>query len=311
MSVATKSAGQLPAVPRPRRDGGSASRRVSGRFNSAALLLLPALVMLAVVFLYPVGKIVGRTFTDHTSSQGNAFANLKWFFTEPTQITILLRTFETSLIVTVICLLIAYPFTYLLTTISRRWLVVLLGIVVISCWQSILVRNYAWRILLRDDGVINDVVTFLGFSKLSLLGTTPGVVIAMCHVMTPFMILPLYANLRNIDRRLLTAARSLGANPVTAFWKVYLPLSLPGIMAGSLLVFILSLGFYITPAIIGSPSNSLISQAIVAQTQRLLDWGHAGAMALVLLVSTLVLVGVVAWVTRRRLATVGMGGGGV
>jgi putative spermidine/putrescine transport system permease protein len=306
--VATNSAGQRPAAPRTRRDG-RAAPRLKERFNSAALLLLPALVMLAVVFIYPVGKIIGRTFTDHTSSQGNALANLEWFFTEPTQITILLRTFQTSLIVTVICLLIAYPFTYLLTTVSRRWLVFLLGIVVISCWQSILVRNYAWRILLRDDGVINDVVTFLGFSKLSLLGTTPGVIIAMCHVMTPFMILPLYANLRNIDRRLLTAARSLGANPATAFGKVYLPLSLPGIMAGSLLVFILSLGFYITPAIIGSPSNSLISQAIVAQTQRLLDWGHAGAMALVLLVSTLVLVGVVAWAMRRRLAVVGMGGG--
>jgi putative spermidine/putrescine transport system permease protein len=123
------------------------------------------------------------------------------------------------------------------------------------------------------------------------------------------MILPLYANLRNIDRRLLSAAGSLGASPASAFWRVYAPLSLPGVAAGSLLVFVLSLGFYITPAIVGSPSNSLISQAIVAQTQKLLDWGHAGAMGLVLLVTTLVLVGLVAWFTRRRLAIVGMGGG--
>jgi putative spermidine/putrescine transport system permease protein len=309
MSVSTKYAGRLPVAPRRGAEGNFATRLVKGRFNVAALLLLPAVVMLAITFIYPVVKIIGRTFTDHTSSQGNAFANLHWYFSEPTQITILIRTFETSLIVTAICLLIAYPFTYLITIVSRRWLIILLGIVVMSCWQSILVRNYAWRILLRDDGVINSVITFLGFPRMSLLGTTPGVIIAMCHVMTPFMILPLYANLRNIDRSLLTAARSLGANPVTAFWKVYMPLSLPGVMAGSMLVFILSLGFYITPAIIGSPSDSLVSQAIVAQTQRLLDWGHAGAIGLVLLVSTLVVVGVVAWATRRRLAIVGMGGG--
>lgn len=309
MSASNESAGRLAAAPRPTPGLGSISRAASGRVNTAALLVLPALVMLSVTFFYPVGKIIGRAFTNHTGTQGNALANLNWFFSEPTQITILIRTFETSLIVTVICLLIAYPFTYLLTIVSRRWLVLLLGIVVMSCWQSILVRNYAWRILLRDDGVINSIITFFGFPKASLLGTTPGVIIAMCHVMTPFMILPLYANLRNIDRRLLTASSSLGASSSTTFFKVYLPLSLPGIMSGALLVFILSLGFYITPAIIGSPDNSLISQAIVAQTQKLLDWGHAGAMALVLLACTLVLVAVVATLTRRRLERVGTGGG--
>lgn len=309
MSVSSGNAGRLSAAPRPRAGRRDWSKATTGRVNTAALLVLPALVMLSVTFFYPVGKIIGRAFTDHTSTQGGAFANLQWFFSEPTQITILIRTFETSLIVTAICLLIAYPFTYLLTVVSRRWLVILLGIVVMSCWQSILVRNYAWRILLRDDGVINSVITFLGFPRASLLGTTPGVIIAMCHVMTPFMILPLYANLRNIDRRLLTASRSLGASPTTTFLKVYLPLSLPGVTSGALLVFILSLGFYITPAIIGSPSNSLISQAIVAQTQRLLDWGHAGAMGLVLLACTLVIIAVVASATRRRLQRVGMGGG--
>jgi putative spermidine/putrescine transport system permease protein len=298
------------AAPRPTLRSRGAARAVGRRFNLSALLILPALVMLSVTFFYPVGKIIGRTFTNHSGTQGNWLANLKWFFDEPTQVTILIRTFETSLIVTVICLLIAYPFTYLLTIVRKRWLVLLLGIVVMSCWQSILVRNYAWRILLRDDGVINGIITFFGFPKASLLGTTPGVIIAMCHVMTPFMILPLYANLRNIDRRLLTASSSLGANSATTFMKVYLPLSLPGIMSGALLVFVLSLGFYITPAIIGSPDNSLISQAIVAQTQKLLDWGHAGAMGLVLLVSTLFLVAVVATLTRRRLDRVGMGGGG-
>lgn len=279
------------------------------RSAPAALLILPVLIMLLVAFVYPVGQIILRAFTDHTSSQGGAFANLSWFFGDPTQIAILLRTFQTSVIVTVACLLIGYPFAYLLTVVPKRWLVLLLGIVVISAWQSILVRNYAWRILLRDDGLINEFITTLGFSRATLLGTTTGVIIGMTHVMAPFMILPLYASLRNVDRRLLLAARSLGANPVSAFVKVYLPLTLPGILAGSLLVFVLSLGFYITPALIGSPSNSLISQAIVLQTNRLLDWGHAGAMSFVLLVITLTLVGLAGLLTRKRLEIVTGGGG--
>jgi putative spermidine/putrescine transport system permease protein len=262
-----------------------------------------------VFFAYPVFKIVGRGFTDHTSSLGGPFANLGWFFGDPTQVKILVRTFTTSLIVTAICLLVGYPYAYLLTIVRRRWQVLMLGLVIISCWQSILVRNYAWRILERESGVINDVLVFLGFNRVELLGTTRGVIIGMAHVMVPFMILPLYASMRTVDRRLLLAARSLGATPATAFRKVYFPLSLPGVMAGSLLVFVLSLGFYITPALLGGPDNSLVSQAIVLQINRLLDWGHAGAMSFVLLATTLILLGLTAWATRRRLAIVGGGGG--
>jgi putative spermidine/putrescine transport system permease protein len=279
------------------------------RLNAPILLIVPTLILLAIFFVYPVGKIVGRTFTDHTSSVGGPLANLSWYFGDPTQVKILLRTFQTSFIVTAVCLIVGYPYAYLLTIVRKRWRVLMLGLVIISCWQSILVRNYAWRILERESGVINDVLAFLGFSRVELLGTTKGVIIGMAHVMVPFMILPLYANMRTIDRRLLLAARSLGASPATAFRKVYLPLSLPGIMAGALLVFVLSLGFYITPALLGSPDNSLISQAIVLQINRLLDWGHAGAMSFVLLVTTLFLLGITAWATRRRLAIVGGGGG--
>jgi putative spermidine/putrescine transport system permease protein len=280
-----------------------------GRVNAATLLVLPTLVLLGAVFMFPVLKIVSRAFTDHTSSPGGPFANLGWFFGDSTQIKILLRTFQTSLIVTAVCLAVGYPYAYLLTIVGKRWRVLLLGLVIISCWQSILVRNYAWRILERDSGVINDVLAFLGIGRIELLGTTRGVVIGMAHVMAPFMILPLYASLRTIDRRLLLAARSLGASPATAFRRVYLPLSLPGVMAGTLLVFVLSLGFYITPAILGSPDSSLISQAIVLQINRLLDWGHAGAMSVVLLGTTLLLLGVAGWAMRRRLAVVGGAGG--
>jgi putative spermidine/putrescine transport system permease protein len=283
-------------------------RALRRRVNWPILLILPTLVLLALFFVYPVGKIVGRTFTDHTSSLGGPLANLEWYFGDPTQVKILLRTFQTSFVVTAICLAVGYPYAYLLTIVRKRWRVLMLGLVIISCWQSILVRNYAWRILEREEGVINDILAFLGFARVELLGTTTGVTIGMAHVMVPFMILPLYASMRTLDRRLLLAARSLGASPATAFRKIYLPLSLPGIMAGSLLVFVLSLGFYITPALLGSPDNSLISQAIVLQINRLLDWGHAGAMSFVLLVTTLLLLALTAWATRRRLALVGGGG---
>jgi putative spermidine/putrescine transport system permease protein len=299
----------------PTQDGGRRNAAPRGlaaawrRVDTPSLLIVPTLILLAVFFAYPVFKIVGRAFTDHTSSVGGPFANLAWFFGDETQVKILIRTFQTSFVVTAVCLLVGYPYAYLLTIVRRRWQVLMLGLVIISCWQSILVRNYAWRILERENGVINDVLTFFGFDRVELLGTTTGVTIGMAHVMVPFMILPLYATMRTLDRRLLLAARSLGASPATAFRKVYFPLSLPGVMAGSLLVFVLSLGFYITPALLGSPDNSLISQAIVLQVNRLLDWGHAGAMSFVLLVTTLILLGITAWAMRRRLAIVGGGGG--
>jgi putative spermidine/putrescine transport system permease protein len=278
------------------------------RIDRPALLLLPALILLGVFFLYPVATIIGRTFTEVDAGEGS-FANLAWYFGDPTQVTILLRTFQTALIVTAVCLLVGYPYAYLLTVVSPRWRAFLLGLVVISAWQSILVRNYAWRILERENGPINELLGLVGLGPVEMLGTTRGVIIGMAHVMAPFMILPLYATLRTIDRRLLLAARSLGAAPASAFARVYLPLSLPGMVGGALLVFVISLGFFITPAMLGSPGNSLISQAIVLQINRLLDWGHAGAMALVLLTTTLALLGLAAWATRRRLAVVTGGGG--
>jgi putative spermidine/putrescine transport system permease protein len=146
------------------------------------------------------------------------------------------------------------------------------------------------------------VISFFGLGRVELLGTTTGVTIAMAQVMAPYMILPLYADMRTVDRRLVQAAKSLGAGPATAFFKVFLPLTSRGIMAGSLIVFVLSLGFYITPAIIGSPTNSLISQAIVDQTNRLLDWGHAGAMSLVLFVVTFLFIGLATLLGRKSFA---------
>jgi putative spermidine/putrescine transport system permease protein len=263
---------------------------------------VPALLLVVLVFAYPVGAILARTFTDHVGTQGGPFANLGWFFSDPVQVKILLRTFQTSLIVTVVCLLVCYPFAYALTKVRGRWQTLLLGITVISCWQSILVRNYGWRTILRDNGPLNDALGLVGLGPLHLLGTTTGVIVGMCQIMAPFMILPLYASLRTIDTRLVVAARSLGASPTAAFFKVYAPLSAPGVVAGCLLVAVVSLGFFITPALLGSSTNALLSQAIQLQISRTLDWGHAGAQSLVLLVSTLLLLAASYLLGQRRLA---------
>lgn len=295
-------AGPLPGRG-AKRSAPAAARALVGR-HGWTLLLVPALVLVVLVFVVPVATILIRTFTDHTGSQGDWTANLSWFFGDETQVRILVRTLWTSAAVTLICLVVCYPYAYLMTIASPRLRMVLLGVAIISCWQSLLVRNYAWRVILRDNGVLNDVLGWVGIGPTSYLGTTTGVMIGMTQVMAPFMILSLYAGMRNIDRRLLTAAHSLGAAPRTAFFGVYLPLSLPAILAGCLLVGVLSLGFFVTPALLGSPQNSLISQAIVLQLNRTLDWGHAGAQALVLLVVSTSLLVIAGLAARRRLKAV-------
>ena len=271
------------------------------RFDRAALLMLPAVLMILAVFAYPVAVILLRSFTHHSGDDSGVFANFVWYLGEPVQRTILIRTVMTSAVVTILCLLVCYPFAYVLTRLKGGWLAVALGIVLVASGQSILVRTFAWKVLLRDNGPVNDVLGLVGLGPFEMLGTTFGVTVAMCHVMAPFMILSLYAGMRGIDRRLMDAALSLGASPIATFRRVYLPLSLPGVAAGALLVFVLSLGFYITPAVVGSPQNSLLSQAIVNEIRSKLDWGHAGAMALTLLVVTMVLMGIAAAVLNRRL----------
>jgi putative spermidine/putrescine transport system permease protein len=279
----------------------SAARR---RFDPALLLMVPAVIVVVIVFAYPVGAILLRAFTFHESADAGMLANFHWYLGEPVQRTILGRTFVTSAAVTAICLLVCYPFAYVLTTLKGRWLAAAVGIVLIASGQSILVRTFSWKVILRDNGPVNAVLSALSIDPIKLLGTTTGVVVAMCQVMAPFMILALYANMRGIDGRYVQAAMSLGASPLSSFARVYLPLSLPGVAAGSLLVFVLSLGFYITPAVVGSPQNALLSQAIVNEIQTKLDWGHAGAMAVTLLVVTLALLGVIAALTTRRIAVV-------
>ena len=293
-------------------DGETRSAASRWEVSRWALLALPGVALLAVFFVYPAVHILVRSVSEFTPPETGGLDNFAWFFDSGTNVTILIRTLKTAFLVTALCLLVGYPYAYVMTIVGRRVRMVLLAALVIAEFSSLLVRSYAWVILLQANGPVNDVLAAFGLGRVELTGTTAGVVIAMAQIFAPLMILPLYANMLGIDRRLLGAAQSLGASPFSAFRRVYFPLSLPGILAGSLLVFVLTLGFFITPTLVGSPQNALVSQLVVTQVDQLLAFGRAGAMSVILLAITLLLVAIVAFGSRRRLDLAsGHGGGGL
>jgi putative spermidine/putrescine transport system permease protein len=270
------------------------------RGNRWGLLVLPAVVFLAIVFVYPTLEILLRSVTYFDSPQSSGLDNFLWFFETDVNLTVLWRTLWSAGVVTAVCLGLGYPYAYLMTVVGDRLRMVLLGVIVASTIMSLLVRSYAWVILLQAGGPIGDLFALLGLGRPALAGTLTGALIAMCQVLLPLMILPLYAVMRGIDRRLVTAAASLGASPARAFRKVYLPLSLPGVLAGTLLVFVMTMGFFVTPTLVGSPSSALISQLIESSVSRSLAWGHAGAISVVVMVLTLAMLVVVRRGSARR-----------
>lgn len=190
------------------------------------------------------------------------------------------RTLWLSLLVTVICLLLGYPVAYLLAHLPPRVGNLLLIMVLLPFWTSLLVRSTAWVVILQQQGILNDLLIAVGLidERLQLIFNRFGVVVAMTHILLPFMILPLYSVMKTIPPVYMRAAQSLGATPCTAFWRVYVPQSAPGVGAGTLLVFILALGYYITPALLGGPTDQMVSYFIADHTNRSLNWGlvHPG-----------------------------------
>lgn len=269
-------------------------RRPKGAGGRWGWLLLPALALLAVLFLVPLGLMAWRSVSEPVPGAGN----YSWFFTSDVALATLVRTLAVGAVVTLVTLVLAYPYAYLMTVVSARKRVWLTLLVLLPFWTSLMVRTFAWVVLLQDSGVVNQLLGGVGLGPLQLIRTTTGVVIGMSQVLMPFMVLPLYAVMSGIDRRLLDAAQGMGARPATAFLRVFVPLSLPGVGAGALTVFITSLGFYVTPALLGSPDQALISQQIFTQVNGLLAWGRGGAIGVVLLAVTLVLLGLVGAVLR-------------
>ncbi len=204
---------------------------------------------------------------------------------------ILARTFKIAAVVTLACLAIGYPLAYVLAHLPERWAHLLMIGVLLPFWTSLLVRTASWIVLLQREGPINDALQALGLiaEPLEIVFRRPAVYIAMTHVLLPFMVLPLYAVMRGIHPAYVRAALSLGAAPWTAFRRVYLPLSLPGVVAGSLLVFILALGYYITPALVGGAADQMISYFIAFFTLQTINWGMAAALGSLLLLATLAL----------------------
>jgi ABC-type spermidine/putrescine transport system permease subunit I len=195
--------------------------------------------------------------------------------------------------VTIFCFLLGYPVAYFLTEIkSQKIGSLFLACVLLPFWTSILVRTYSWVVLLQTNGLINNFLTFTGLIEkpLDLLYSEFAVIVGMVHVLLPFMILPIFSVLKNLDRNLIRAARNLGANYFWVFLMVIFPLSLPGVGAGAMFVFILALGFYITPAILGGPRTLMISTLIDQQINRLFNWDFAAAIAALLLIVTIVMI---------------------
>ena len=201
-------------------------------------------------------------------------------------------TFRNAAAVTLFTLLLGYPMAGLLLKATERWQKVLTICILLPFWTSVLVRTYAWMILLGRNGLINAMLLKTGIidSPLQLIFNTPGTIIGMTHIMLPYMIFPLYSVMRNIDPRVISAAYNLGAKPWQAFLKVFLPLSLPGVFGGGILVFIISLGFFITPALMGGQQDLMVAVLIERRVMQLLQWGLSAALSLVLLTATLLLV---------------------
>ena len=252
-------------------------------------LAAPAILLVVVMMIIPVGWLFWLSFVadDGTLS----LVHYRRMLEQPSYGRTFAATFQISLATTAICVLIGYPLAYTLSQLPRRVANLCMIAVMLPFWTSLLVRTYAWLVLLQRRGLINTWGMELGLwsEPLTLVHNVGGTLIGMTHIMLPFLVLPLYSSMRAIDRDLLKAAANLGASPTRSFLSVFLPLSLPGLLAGSLIVFILCLGFYVTPAVLGGGKVTMVSNRIANDIELFFNWGAASALGVVLLVLTLTL----------------------
>ena len=245
---------------------------------------LPALVLLGVFFLFPVLRMLGYSIEA---------GNLDWYakaLGEGLYLQVFWNTFEIAIFVTVFCLLLGYPLGFLIATTTPFWATMGFIFVLLPLWTSVLVRTYAWMVLLGRNGVFNRLLLDAGViaDPLPLLHNLTGVLIGMVHVLLPYMVLPIYGAVKRLDPAIVAAAEGLGASSWRIFWRIYLPLTLNGIFAGSVIVFVLALGFFITPALLGGGRVMMIAVLIEQQVRETLNWPFAAALSAVLLAATLV-----------------------
>ena len=266
--------------------------RRSALFERLGLLALvaPALLLILVTMLLPVGWL----FYLSVLSDSGAFSleHYQRMWEHPSYARTFWTTFQVSALTTGICVLLGYPLAYFLSEIPKRAANLCMIAVLLPLWTSLLVRTYAWLVLLQRRGLVNSWGIELGLwdEPLTLVHNLAGTLIGMVHVMLPFLVLPLYSAMRAIDRSYLRAAANLGASPLRSFWLVFFPLAMPGLVTGSLIVFILCLGFYVTPAVLGGGKVIMVSSRIANDIEIFFNWGAASALGVVLLLLTVLLI---------------------
>lgn len=264
--------------------------RGAARRDHALAYIAPALLLIFLFFVVPVVALLMRSVTEPQLGLQN-YAEL---LGTSTYVRIFLNTFLVAGTVTALSVVIGYPVAWALAVMPERWSRLMFAIIILSMWTNLLARTYAWMVLLQRTGVINKSLMALGLidQPIALVNNLVGVTIGMTYIMLPFVILPLVGVIRGIDPAILRAAALCGANSWQCFTRVLLPLSLPGIAAGALMVFVMSLGYYVTPALLGGTANMMLAEMVAQFVQSLVNWGMGGAAAFVLLVVTLVLYGI-------------------
>ncbi|MFD1880617.1 ABC transporter permease [Paracoccus pacificus] len=250
-------------------------------------MAMPALLLLLAFFVVPVVVLLSRSVTEPVPG----LQNYQTLLGSSTYLKIFFNTFLVAGVVMLVTALIAFPVSWALV-IMPRWLAGLIfAIILLSMWTNLLARTYAWMVLLQQTGLINRGLMALGIIEkpLQLTNNLVGVTIGMVYIMLPFMILPLQGVIRKIDPAILQAAALCGATRWQALRRILLPLAVPGIASGALMVFVMSLGYFVTPALLGGTSNMMLAELIVQQVQSLVNWGMGGAAAFILLVVTLAL----------------------
>ena len=264
-------------------------RRAAWLRAGPALLVAPLVLYMLVFYALPLVSMLLRSIADPTWT----LENYRRLLGDAVFLHVFWTTLRTAFVVTIGCLLLGYPVALALSRLERAAASVVLIIVLLPFWTSVLVRSYAWMVLLGRKGLVNETLIAAGLidTPLKLLNTPFAVHIAMIHILLPYMILPIASVLRQIDGALPRAAAGLGAAPWRVFVQVVLPLSMPGVAAGVLLVFVLSLGFYITPALVGGPRDLMLSM-LIAQQVDLLNWPYAACLSATLLAATLLIIAV-------------------
>lgn len=250
-------------------------------------LCSPGLILVGLVIVLPIGWLFWLSLFDETGALSGA--NYARFFEQSSYVRTFITTFEVAFLVTGLTVLLGYPLSYMLSQIPRRAAGICMIFVILPFWTSVLVRTYAWLVILQRKGLVNNWLVDLGVidQPLPLAHNFAGVVIGMTHILLPFLILPLYGSMKSIDIDYLRAGMNLGASPTATFWQVFFPLSLPGLAAGIVMVFVLCLGFFVTPALMGGGKVIMWAMRMEQTTSLYSNWGAGSALGVVLLVVTL------------------------